>query len=55
MTRVPPFQPYRNFTTTEKQAIAADKRHSGVLALLYGVTPLKIRSIRMELSKRGKV
>ena len=52
MTRIPVFQPTRQFSLEEKQQIVADKRTSAVLAILWGVTPHRIRSIRMQMSKR---
>jgi len=46
MTAVADFQPDRFLTTETQTTIAQDPRTCGTLAILYGVTPTRIRNIK---------
>ena len=48
---VAPFQPHKQIPFETAVDIVNDSRSSGVLAIVYGVTPTKIRNIKRQLFK----
>jgi len=51
VTTIPPCDSYREFSKEHIKAIATDARPCGVMAIVFGTTPKRIREIRVQYKK----